>query len=249
MTRAMSGPRADAGAILVWSVRTETPAVRARLPHYRSVLAADELQRAGRFLQPDDATRFIVGRMLARTMLARHADLPPREWPIRIDAHGRPVLGARPPGAPDLRFNLTHTTGIVACAIAVGREVGIDVEHMRRAVTHQVPERFFSPREVTDLRALPEADQANAFFDYWTLKEAYIKARGLGLALPLRQFTFVRHADRPPAIEFGELADDPASWQFAQFCPTPDHRLAIAIRRYGEDLRIEIEDVVPEAPA
>ena len=72
------------------------------------------------------------------------------------------------------------------------------------------------------------------FFDYWTLKEAYIKARGLGLALPLGQFTFIRTPDAAPAIAFApELHDDPASWQFAQFWPTRDHRMAVAVRRHG----------------
>ncbi len=98
-----------------------------------------------------------------------------------------------------------------------------------------------------DLRALPEADQPVVFFDYWTLKEAYIKARGLGLALPLGQFTFLRPPGRAPEIAFApELHDDPASWQFAQFWPTPDHRMAVAVRRTGRDLPIEVTAVVPE---
>ena len=74
--------------------------------------------------------------------------------------------------------------------MTVGRDVGVDVEHINRTLTHDVAERFFSPQEVADLRALPEDEQPVVFFDYWTLKEAYIKARGLGLALPLGQFTF-----------------------------------------------------------
>ncbi len=124
-------------------------------------------------------------------MLSRYADVAPRDWPFRIDEHGRPELAARPAGTPDLRFNVSHTNGLVACAVTVGREVGVDVEHTGRRLVHDVAERFFSPREVADLRACPAADQPVVFFDYWTLKESYIKARGLGLALPLRQFSFL----------------------------------------------------------
>lgn len=232
----------------VWAAETDVPEIQARLLAYRGWLSPDEARRAERFLQPDDAARFVIGRALARTMLSRYADVAPRDWPFVIDDHGRPELVGRAPGAPDLRFNLTHTSGLVACAVTVGREVGVDVEHISRRITHDLPERFFSAREVADLRALPDADQHAVFFDYWTLKEAYIKARGLGLALPLRQFTFLRTAGRAPSITFApELHDDATTWQFAQFWPTVQHRMAVAVRRTGEDVPILVEHVIPEA--
>jgi 4'-phosphopantetheinyl transferase len=234
----------------VWATQTDDPALRERLRGYRRLLSIEEARRAERFLHADDAMRFIVGRALARTMLSRYADVPPRDWLFVIDGHGRPELAARPAFAPDLRFNLTHTIGLVACAVTVGREVGIDVEHIGRSVTYDVPERFFSPQEVADLRALPDEDQQTAFFDYWTLKESYIKARGLGLSLPLRHFTFLRTPDLPPSITFApELPDEPASWQFAQFWPTAEHRMAVAVRRLGADLPIRVvQHTVPEVP-
>ena len=80
--------------------------------------------------------------------------------------------------------------------MTIGREVGVDVEHIGRHLTHDIAGRFFAPNEVTDLRTLPEDDQQRVFFDYWTLKEAYIKARGFGLALPLGDFAFKLN---PPA--------------------------------------------------
>lgn len=240
----------DIGLVHVWTTDTEAAEVQQRLEAYRSLLSADEARRVERFVHHDDAARFMIGRALARTMLSRYADVPPRDWPIVVDGHGRPELAERPADTPDLRFNLSHTVGLVACAVAVGREVGVDVEHVGRPVAHEIPERFFSPSEVADLRALPDADQQIVFFDYWTLKEAYIKARGLGLALPLRQFTFRRTSTRAASIEFApELHDDPASWQFAQFWPTMAHRMAVAVRRIGEDLPIVVAAVVPEDPS
>jgi 4'-phosphopantetheinyl transferase len=231
----------------IWTTRPEAPEVRARLPQYHSLLSADERVRAGRFFQAADSERFVIGRALARTLLSRYAPLGPREWPFVMGEYGRPELAHRPEGAPDLRFNLTHTKGLVACAIAVGRDVGVDVEHIDRTLTYEIPERFFSPREVHDLRSLPIEDQHDVFFDYWTLKEAYIKARGMGLAIPLRHFTFVRHPGRAPEITFApELHDDPASWQFAQFWPSREHRMAVAVRRTGADLPIDVVELVPE---
>lgn len=235
--------------VRVWTVRQEAPAVQARLRGYDTLLTAEEQQRAGRFLQPADRDRFVIGRALARTMLSHCAEgVRPRDWPFAIDDHGWPHLAARPTGAPDLRFNLSHTPGLVACVVAIGREVGVDVECIGRRLVHDnIPERFFSAREVAALRARPEAEQRDVFFDYWTLKESYIKARGLGLTMPLGQFSFICAAGRAPAIEFGpELHDDAASWQFAQFWPTSEHRMAVAVRRTGHDLEIDVSDVVPE---
>jgi 4'-phosphopantetheinyl transferase len=234
-------------AVHVWTVQQYTPHVQERLSAYESLLTDDERKRAQRFMFDGDRARFIIGRALARTMLTRHASLPPRAWPIVIDEHGRPVLGTHDEQLPDLRFNLSHTDGLIACALTVGREVGVDVENIRRTVTYELPERFFSAREVADLRALPRDEQEVVFFDYWTLKEAYIKARGLGLALPLGQFTFIRSIGGAPRIEFApELHDDPTGWQFAQFWPSTMHRMAVAVRRTGDDLPIVVTDVVPE---
>ncbi len=116
-----------------------------------------------------------------------------------------------PPACPDLRFNISHTDGLIACAVTIGREVGVDVEHVGRRLTHDVAGRFFAPREVADLRALPDDEQQRVFFDYWTLKEAYIKARGFGLALPLGDFAFKLNPPDAPAITFEPaLEDDPA---------------------------------------
>jgi 4'-phosphopantetheinyl transferase len=232
----------------VWTVAQDAPAVGARLAAYESALPAAEQQRATRFVQVDDRIRFVLGRTLARTMLSRYASVSPGDWPIEIDERGRPELRRRLAGVPDLRFNLSHTPGLIACAVTIGREVGIDVEYIGRQLLHDnIPERFFSAQEVTDLRALPADEQPRAFFDYWTLKEAYIKARGLGLALPLGQFTFRCRSNGPTRIEFApELVDDPASWQFAQYWPTPHHRMAVAVRRSGDDVPIRVSAVVPE---
>lgn len=241
---------APVNRVIVGTVRTDAPGIVARLDRYRALLSAEEMDRAARFGHPDDAARFVIGRALTRTMLSRYAGVAPRDWPLVIAERGRPELVARPPGVPDLRFNLSHTPGLVACAVTVGREVGVDVEHIGRRLTHDVAERFFSAREVADLRGLPADEQPVVFFDYWTLKESYIKARGLGLALPLRHFSFLRTPGEAPTIAFDpELHDDPAAWQFAQFWPTAEHRMAVAVQRTGADLPIIVEPVVPEVPA
>ena len=235
--------------VIVGLASPDDPRIVERLDAYRALLSDDEAVRIERFVQPADATRFLLGRVLARTLLSRFAPVAPRDWPFLIDEHGRPVLELKPPVAPDLRFNVSHTNGLVACAITVGREVGIDVEYINRRLLHHVPERFFSAREVEDLRARPVNEQDVVFFDYWTLKESYIKARGLGLKLPLRHFSFLLNGPTPTIAFAPELHDRAETWQFAQFWPSDRHRMAVAVRRDGDDLPIDVEDIVPEPRA
>jgi 4'-phosphopantetheinyl transferase len=229
--------RADAGDADAW----------AHHEAYRALLSADEHERMGRLVFERDRRRFLLARALVRTMLSRYGRVAPADWSFVANVHGRPEILDRPSGVPDLRFNLSHTEGLIACAVTIGREVGVDVEHIGRRLTHDVAGRFFAPREVNDLKALPAGEQDKAFFDYWTLKEAYIKARGFGLALPLGDFAFTLSPPAPPVIAFEpSLDDDPATWQFFQDWPTPQHRLGLAVRREGADLPVRVRSVIPK---
>jgi len=162
--------------------------------------------------------------------LSRYAEVPPRQWAFRIDTGGKPSLVADE-GAPLLSFNLSHTPGLVACAIAGGADVGIDVESVDRIVDDRVARRFFSARENAALRrCASDALRARRFFALWTLKEAYVKAIGQGLSHPLNSVVFTIGDDdtiafTPPA---GVDAD---AWHFRLVAPTARHRLAVAVRR------------------
>ncbi len=233
-------------AVHVDLVRTADPAALDKLEDYRPLLSSDERDRMARLIFERDRRAFLMTRALARRMLSRYAPVAPADWQFVTNAHGRPEISVRPARTPDLRFNISHTDGLIACAVTIGREVGVDVEQIGRHLTHDIAGRFFAPKEVTDLRALPESDQRRVFFDYWTLKEAYIKARGFGLALPLKDFAFTLNPPAPPTIGFEPaLDDDPATWQFLQDWPTPEHRLGLAVRREGADLPVRIRFVVP----
>jgi 4'-phosphopantetheinyl transferase len=229
-------------------VRTDNPRVLSRVDAYRRLMDAAERARHDRLLRQTDRTSFLITRALVRTLLSRFVDVPAAEWTFTANAHGRPEAANLPPGSPPLRFNISHTSGLVACAVTVGRDIGLDVEDIDRPVAHDVAGRFFAPREVADLRALPPDRQRVAFFDYWTLKEAYIKARGLGLALPLHHFAFDLTRGGDPLITFDEtMDDDPASWQFRQAWATPRHRLAVGVRSHGRSLPVHIEPTIPPA--
>jgi 4'-phosphopantetheinyl transferase len=236
-----------AGPAVIWAVVADEAALAERLRPFEGLLGRDEHTAAQRYKRADDRVRFVLARALARVMLSRCAAVSPQEWRFRLTRHGRPELDMDGELA-GLRFNVSHTQGLVACGVAVGRDIGVDAEHIARPISHDIAARFFAPVEVARLEALPPADRARAFFDYWTLKEAYIKARGLGLTLPLHQFWFeLRPGARPTVTFTPELPDDAASWQFVQMSPTPWHRLAAAIRdgRRAQPVRIEVTS--PEA--
>ncbi len=164
------------------------------------MLSADEQARASRFFFERDRTRFAVARAALRGILGRYLGVPPTRVEFSYGRRGKPALAARP-GTPALRFNLAHSDGRALCAVAVGRDVGVDLERLRPDfATDAVAAHFFSGAEVTTLRTLAAERRTRAFFDCWTRKEAYIKARGEGLWLPLDRFEVSLAPGEPPAL-------------------------------------------------
>jgi 4'-phosphopantetheinyl transferase len=223
----LSLTRREAHLWLAVPEEIEDPAL---LQAYRRLLTPDEVARHDRFVFANGRHAYLVSRALVRTVLSRYAEIPAGGWRFEANALGRPEI-APVVGAPPLRFNLSHTAGLVACAVALDREVGVDVEDVDcDRATADIADRCFSAWEIDSLRALPAPARHERFFEYWTLKESYLKARGLGLSLPLDSFWF--HLEpRPVRIVFdGRVADDPKTWQFTQLRPTPRHLGAIALR-------------------
>ena len=204
-------------------------------------LTADERQRAERYIFQKDRTHFVVARGLLRVLLGCYLRQEPLHLRFIYGPHGKPAL-ATDTGGVALRFNVSHSHGLALYAITRGREVGVDVERIRPKVAQEkIAERFFSPREVTVLRALPTPLQATAFFACWTRKEAYIKATGDGLSLPLDQFD-VSLAPGEPAVLL-RTAWDPqevACWALQDLAPAPGYRAAVAVA--GHDWRLTCWD-------
>lgn len=243
----------------LWYVEPDTLDDPALLAAYDALLTPAERARNRRFVFARHRHQDLVTRALVRTVLSTYAQViyaqpvDPRAWEFTAGPFGRPEITA-PRLEPTLRFNLSHTDGLIVCAVTDDREVGVDVEDTQRTgYTVEIADRYFSPDEVRELRSWPAALQADRFFDYWTLKEAYIKARGLGLQIPLDQFTIQLprvgqrgRADHPMSIAFGaDLADEPQSWQLASLDLTARHRVAVAVHRDGADLGLRIMRTVP----
>lgn len=212
----------------VWIAEPEKITEPRLLERYLALLDSSERDRRLRFHFERHRQQFLVSHAMVRLCLSRYAPVRPEAWSFTLNAHGRPdVAGHR------LRFNLSHTDGMAICAVALDVEVGADVEDtQRRGETVELADRFFAPAEAAALRALPVERQRERFFELWTLKEAYIKARGMGLYLPLEQFAFELRPGEPPRISFDpRMEDRPASWQFFQLQPSERHKAALAVRR------------------
>jgi 4'-phosphopantetheinyl transferase len=162
----------------------------------RAFLSADESARADRFLRPEHRRRFANGRGLVRQVLAGYLETEPGRIRFVYGPQGKPGLPATA-----LRFNLSHSGGRALLAVTRGRELGVDIERIRPEIDCLgIARRVFSEAEQRALRAVPEPLRRRAFFAAWTRKEAYVKARGGGLSIPLRDFDVSLAPGEPPAL-------------------------------------------------
>ena len=205
-----------------------------RVHAMQQILTADELNRAARFCFQKDRQHFIVARGLLRSILGRYLDMEPNRLRFCYGDHGKPVL-VPTSGQLTLRFNLSHSGGVALYAVTYGREIGIDLERVCVDFQYeQIAARFFSLRENTVLRALPTKMRPEAFLNCWTRKEAYIKAKGEGLSLPLDQFDV--------SLAPGELAallntrgepQEASRWSLQELNPGPGFVAALAVEGHG----------------
>lgn len=214
------------------------------LDNYFNILSQYEQERQQKFVFEKDRHTYLISHALLRICLSQYADFSPDKWSFKENRYGKPEIDLSV-GTTPLQFNLSHTDGLVIVAIALDSNIGIDVENVnRRGEMLDIAERYFSPDEVKSLFSLPVEQQRRRFFDCWTLKEAYIKARGMGLSIPLEQFSFQLEQDNAVRIIFNEkIEDDPNEWQFSQFELESIYKVAVAIERGKQvDLDIDIRE-------
>jgi 4'-phosphopantetheinyl transferase len=165
-----------------------------RLEVLRALLSAEERDRAARFHFDKHRRYFIAARGILRELLGRYLDKPPAAIEFSYNPYGKPAVEG-------IYFNLSHSDNMALYAVSRAREVGVDIERINPAFAEeQIPEQYFSPAEVKVLRALPKQRQTEAFFNCWTRKEAYVKARGLGLSLDLQSFDVTLAPSEPAAF-------------------------------------------------
>jgi 4'-phosphopantetheinyl transferase len=207
------------------------------IQHLYQYLSMDEVTIARRFYFEKDRNHFIVARGLLRVLLGRYLDMEPGQLIFRYNPHGKPALDTST-HEKTLQFNLSHSHELALYAFTSTRHIGIDIEYMRSNVAFAgVARHSFSPNEQALFRALPEEIQPQAFYNCWTRKEAYIKARGKGLSIPLHLFDVSLQPGEPATLlSSREDPQEPQRWSMRELLPGPGYAGALAVEGSGWNL-------------
>ena len=193
----------------------------------REWLQPEERERADRYKDMEARGAFLIGRGMARTMLAEVTGVAPADFRFVEGAHGRPEIAV--PDTP-YHFNLAHSHGAVACIVGRDREIGVDIEYLERPEpTRDLAARVCSPEELEDVNAAPPAQRLERMLVYWTLKEAYLKARGLGISVSMADAAFSLESGQPLFMPRGSLAEVDRRWTFRLAQPSATHLIAVAV--------------------
>jgi 4'-phosphopantetheinyl transferase len=227
---------------------TEKHYNRDLLAWYKSLLSEYEQKKYNELYFGRHRESYLISRALLRTTLSLYIDAPPAELEFSYDSYGRPEI-QKPVGISGIRFNLSRTRGVATCLISSSTRAGIDVESTLNLSDPEIMFRsVLLPKEIESLQGLRGNSLKRRFLTYWTLKEAYVKATGKGLSIPLTQFSF-KLKDGYAQVSFGpQLTDNPLEWQFAYYGLTHEHILAVALRKMETtDKNIKIFKVIPSS--
>ena len=219
------------GHVHLWVQSEPHTLSTAEQQHIVAWLNDEERQRWQRFKFSGDRQRFLQARALVRSVLAGCLQQAPASLKFTCNQYGKPQLQQEP---LPLRFNLSHTHGLLVLAVSVDAEVGVDVESVSREVEPlALAERFFAHAESALIEAQTADLQRDCFFRLWTLKEAYVKARGLGLQLGLDSFAFQFDTAGLPSLVKADASTDPSQWSFIQLQHAEHYRIALAVQSPG----------------
>jgi 4'-phosphopantetheinyl transferase len=210
---------------------------------YIALLSPAERAQQLRFHFERDRHRYLGTRALVRTMLSQYVGIPPKDLAFKNNAYGRPMLADLAQAAQEITFNIAHSSDLVVCAVRRRQALGVDTENLRRNVSLGSANRYFAEIEVNELRSLPECEQPARFLELWTLKESYIKARSMGLSIPLNDFGFSYPAGRF-LRPFFHNNDTPQNWKFWQLRFNA-HDLISVCTRNVETPRLVAHEVTP----
>jgi 4'-phosphopantetheinyl transferase len=224
-----NSPPAENQDVHIWYCLTESLAADA-IEAAISVLSDEERDRSKRFVFPADRRDFIVAHALTRRALAAHGGLAAGAWEFEVNEHGKPHVARAVAEWIPISFNLSHTRGLVGCAVTADADIGFDVESIAAArKADSFARRYFAPNEVEFLDRCSTTERSEHLINLWTLKEAYIKAVGQGLSHPLHTFSFAFRDDDELQFEAPSESND-LMCHFALFAPADQYRMAVAVR-------------------
>jgi 4'-phosphopantetheinyl transferase len=221
-----------AGGFHVWRSSLDIPA--SELRRYWSFLSTEEKARAERFVFPRDKDYFIAARGTLRELLERYLDRAPKEIELQTNKWGKPAL-METGGSEGIYFNLSHSHGMAAYVFSQEGEAGIDIEKIRPELdSEEIAKRYFSENEIRELQSLPAELRPEGFFLCWTRKEAYIKACGEGLGIPLRSFEVSLTPGEPAVLR----SDDKAKWNLLSLLPFPGFVAACVVPHSAKEVHL-----------
>jgi len=216
------------GEVDVWYVWPER-ITDERLHRHTQILSNDERIRAESFRFESDRNLHLLSKAFVRILLSRYTSIDPSVWEFTRNEYGKPAI-SQPASATHIRFNISHTRGLIAGVFALNSTVGIDAEnHHQQVDVLSIAHNYLSTTEYSVLCDVATSDRHRRFLEYWTLKEAYAKAEGMGMSMDLSRFTFEIHNEKASISFHSKPAEDSAFWKFQLLRPGPDHTAAVAV--------------------
>jgi 4'-phosphopantetheinyl transferase len=222
--------------IHLWSINPQQITAQEQLKSIKSLLSQDELEKVQRYRLAKAQHNALITRAFVRSLLALYTGQKAQDIEFTITEHGKPELAN---SALPIRFNLSHNNELIICALCLNNDIGCDVESLYRKISvNNIAERYFSADEYQSLQTLPDCKRQIRFFEYWTLKEAFVKATGLGISQGLNTFSFrigeakqstfndnivLQHANNNP------LQND-SNWYSCLSYPDKTHCIAICMK-------------------
>ncbi|CAA0119131.1 4'-phosphopantetheinyl transferase family protein [Zhongshania aliphaticivorans] len=226
MISAVEKRQSVAGHVDVWYCFTDDHRLNSRLDQYETMLSSAELQQYQQLMHGSNGRDYLISRALLRTVLSEYCGFSPEKISFCVNAYGKPEL-INDEGQGQIQFNTAHTSGLTVCVVTRDNDVGVDVESRaeNRGVLNMADD-YFSALELQALNARADDQQLDYFYRYWTLKEAYIKARGEGLSIPLHDFSVVLDDE---GVFSGFVGPEADRWDFSILCKNPNYTAALAM--------------------
>jgi len=203
-------------AIHVWLIEPGKVTNNELLNKLKRLLSDNEIEKVQRYRLPKAQHSALITRVFVRLVLSQYTNIAPQKWVFNIGSQGKPAISTPP---LPLSFNLSHNDDMIICAVCLDKKIGCDIESLSRKISIKaIAQRYFSKIEFETLMALPPASQRRRFFEYWTLKEAFVKATGLGISQGLESFNFTIGEAKKHQL------NDNIQINFSQSCNEQDHQ-------------------------
>ncbi|THB71726.1 MAG: 4'-phosphopantetheinyl transferase superfamily protein [Gammaproteobacteria bacterium] len=214
---------------------------------YRSILSPDEIQRCERLVKEQGRASFLIAHAMVRSVLSNYVEIAPKDLQFKSNANGKPKVFCEQGRPLPLEYNLSHSGRYAVMVVTNEIDCGIDVEKIDSGRDYiEIAENTFSVAEMIDLQSVGEEEQAKRFYTYWTLKEAYIKAKSETIASSLNKISFDLHHQNQISVKLDNSGDEYKNWQFHTQLLDQEYILALALQHNSPfDIKIELFETIP----